>query len=575
MSSNRCRLMEDHDKRDLIEINQLIDLTDKPIGMSRDDIGWSKVKSNASNCICCCFNNSITLVTTDDSYILDHVPLDNIQFAQANASLQYLALSNHRKLAIIDLVDNNIKCGCLNHVSNSVANGSQSSSTNTLTSETKVVNLQAHGLTMSDVIFWKWIDNSNLAILSYEALYTCSINQQHINHPAYTAFSYRSRQLNMQRVFELHQNISSLCQVYDIQRDLTENYYAISSLYSTSNLLRLSSASNTHQHVQHAYSPTSSNTNILTTTTSVPTSTSGGLRSNFGSMPSRLSQLVNYEYSLDSLRSEHTSEHRHRHINSHSVGEDEVCGLVQIYCKMRDRSQLIQVHTATFTNSIPLTSPNQEHNLSLTTDGYQKSIGPTILVAANKIANRMQVHFIEMASYEHYPSQIRNASPTTKFMRLSTIDFPSSIVCSHISSANNVSNLHVALITTKHGQLYVCSVAHSTILFDITISNDIISSANLEINTQGLIVICRNGKVLLVQLKLSKLMKLLDESRTLRHISSTSNIQLSSMDMVNNNIASAGKKPNKISEDACVLEDQARLSGSLDNGFDVIISTKL
>lgn len=554
MSSHRCRLMEAHDKRDLIEINQLIDLTDKPIGLNRDEIGWSRVRSNASNCICCCCNNSITLVTTDDSYILDHVPLDNIQSAQTNASLQYLALSNDRKIAIIDLVDNELEYSCHNNNNNN----------NNLATETKVVNLTPHGLTMNDIIFWRWIDDSNLAILSYEALYTCSVNQQHINHPAYTAFSNRSRYISMQKIFDLHQNISTLCQVYDIQRDLSGNFYAISSLYSTSSLMKMNSFSNTHQ--PHTPPNASSNT--------PPTGSS--LRPNYGSMPSKLSQLVNYDCS-ESLKSEQLYDHRYRQINS-LMNQDEVGGLVQVYCKMRDRSQLIQVHAVTFTKSSQTSRLSPIFDSPILTGTQQASQrNPTILVAANKIANQLRVHFIELASHETYSlSTAQNTSATARFSRLSSIDFPSSVVCSQVDSPNNEPSLHMALITTKHGQLFVCSVTHSTILFNITIANDVISSTVPERSTQGLMVICRNGRVLLIQLKVAKLLKILDESKTLRHISSSSNIQLSSLDIANNNsIVNNEKRPDQDSSNGQSSDDHSKLSSSLDGGLDVLISTKL
>lgn len=264
--------MEAQDKSDLIEINTLIDLTDKPIGLTREEIGWSKVRSNASNCICCCCNNSITLVTTNDSYILDHVPLDNIQFAQTNASLQYLALSNHVKIAIIDLVDNDIrnqyrrKSSGSGSGSSNIYNGKNNSmNNNKLATETKIVNLSAHGLTMNDIIFWRWLNNNCLAILSYEALYTCSMSQQHINHPAYTAFSNRSRYLSMHKVLDAHEYLTALCQVTDIHQDVSGNLFAISSLYSTGSLLRINNSSNASSNTpQNSNGSISNNTNLMT-----------------------------------------------------------------------------------------------------------------------------------------------------------------------------------------------------------------------------------------------------------------------------------------------------------------------
>lgn len=547
--------MEAHNKRDLVDISQLIDLTDKPIGLARDEIGWSRVRSNGSNCICCCCNNSITLVTTDDSYILDHVPIDNILCAQTNSSLQYLAMSNNRKIAIIDLVDNDIKCGC---------GYSNNNNNNNLTTETKVVNLAAHSLTMGDIIFWRWLDDTTLAILSYQALYTCSVNQQHINHPAYTAFYNRSRYLSMQKIFDIHQNLSTFCQITDIQRDSTQNLYAISSLYSASSLVpKLASSSNTLQRP---------NANASNNHTSSAT-----LRPSFGSMPSKLSQLAGNEHLYESLKSDNLmfglrQDYHNQTVSSNtskSSNEDEIGGLVQVYCKLRDRSQLIQAHALTFTNS------SSSSSCSNTTDIDHKNdriTTPTTLVAANKFCtNQMRVHFIEMATWTdgHIFTGGQNASPVTSFDRFSSKDFPTSIVCPHVNTSDN-SSLHVALITTKHGQMFVCSVAHSTILFNTTITNDIISSTILESNTQGLMVICRNGQVLLVKLNLTRLMKLLEESKTLRHISSAHNIS-----------SSSGMKSDRVSEAYKTVDSLTKVIGNnqasttLDNGPEVLISTKL
>lgn len=557
MSSSCCKLMEAHDKRNLIEVSQLIDLTDKPIGLTRDEIGWSKVRSNSSNCICCCSNNSITLVTTDDSYILDHVPIDNIQFAQTNSSLQYLALSNHRKIAIIDLVDNDINYNC-------------NRANNNLMSETKVVNLAAYGLTMNDIIFWRWLDDTSLVILSFDALYICSIDQQHINHPAYTAFSNRSRYLPMQKIFQVHQNLSSLCQVNDVQRDDSGKIYAISSLYSTSNLLKMQPSNNTHHSTNSPINYSNS------------TGGSGTLRPSFGSMPSRLSQLVNNEYSSDSLKSDHHffDNCRNHTLSLASCSDDDTCGLIQVYCKVRDRSQLIQAHAITFTCPRPMYSLSQTKSEVLrqkkdavsSNELQQHNIeqsNPTIMITANKIGEQMKVYFTEMASIENYSSPGQSASPTVRFDHLSDKDFPTSITCSHVKPGGGNNNLHLALITTKHGQLFVCSVTHSTILFNTSITNDIISSTILESSTQGLMVICRNGQVLLVQLNLTNLLKLLDESKTLRHIKSMSNI----LECNNNNIRSSRIGDEKPSSSGEANVDQECSVSDYDP--EVIISTRL
>lgn len=540
------------DNKDLIDVTQLIDLTDKPIGLTRDNLGWTKVKANASNCICCCCNNSITLVTTDASYILDHVPIDNIQFAQANASLQQLALSNHRKLVIIDLVDGNIGDDPM------VANNGSSHSA---MKETKVVNLAAYGLTMSDIIHWRWLDDHELAILSYDALYTCHINQQNISHPAFTALANRSRYLSLERICDVHQHISASCQVTDIQRDSTKNLYAISSLFSQR--ITPSNTTSTNMNAQQQSGSPLPNTNH---SLHQALSLSAALRPSFGSVPNKLSQLTNNNKSFDSLNSDHLTDHNRSHDYSPDIEEQgEIYGLAQVYCKLRERSQLLRTHAVTFTstnNAFGLNSSSMRDSAnSIGSPGQKNS---TILVTANKTDDKIRFHFIEMYTADGFQTG-QNTSQTTRMDRMSHIDFPSSIVCSHLQSPNGTP-LHVAMITTKHGQLFVCSVTHGAILFNTSLTTDIISSTILESRTQGLMAICRNGQILLVRLNLPMIMKLLDEKKTLRYISSSHNF-LSSMDIVNNNVTSNSDPTSDVDRDA--------RSSSLDLGLDIIISTKL
>lgn len=553
------------DTKGLIDVTQLIDLTDKPIGLTRDEIGWSKVRANASNCICCCCNNSITLVTTDASYILDHVPLNDIQFAQANASLQQLALSNHRKLVIIDLVDSNIDDDPAKQRSSSISNGNGSSSNHSVAKETKVVNLAAHGVTMSDIIYWRWLDNNELAILTYDALYTCPINQQNISHPAFTALTNRSRYLSMERICDVHQHIGSFCQVTDIHRDSSKNLYAITGLYSTKSLLS-NLTSSTLNSLQQSGSPLpNSGHHNLHHALSVPTA----LRPSFGSVPSKLSQLTNNNKSFDSLNSDHLFDlHGSQDDSSNNEEQGEIYGLAQVYCKLRDRSQLVRAHALTFTSSVPQ-KPREDlaHSDESTCDNETHLKDSTILVATSKIDDKIRVHFTEMFTGDGLQTG-QNTSQTTKLDRLNHIDFPSSIVCSHLETPNEAL-LHVAMITTKYGQLFVCSVTHGVILFSTNLTTDIISSSILESRTRGLMVVCRNGQVLLAKLNLTMIKKLLDEKKILRNIPSSHSF-IGSMDLANNNLVNSASDHGQTPD-----IDREERSSSPDIGPDIIISTKL
>ena len=597
-------------RRNIVKIHQLIDLTDKPIRMKKDEISCSQVRATGSNCICCCFDNSISLVTTNDSYIIDYIPLDSIQSAQANSSLQYLAMSNKHKIAIIDLVENHdssrehsslsssslsssISCTISSSSSPSSPRSPLSSSSppspnnnngsnNKLTrSSAKVVNLASKGLTMDDVLHWRWIDESCLALITQEALYICPVDQTQINHPALTALARSSQLLSIEKVCDINRNLASkFCRITDIQRDASSNLYAISALCRSSDFY------------QANYSP-----DISTSTTNSPTQlpaaahyhyrlpsfNSSTLKHSFSSVPGRLSQLVHNERSFDSIKSANSStasETLNKSIDqTHQLSiapletgddEDELCGLVQIHCKVRDRSQLIQVHAVAFA-SCPTTldssvasSDNGQANGNGTSESSMMASEQlsTTLIAATRVEDKLRVHFIGMVTSEDLTTNGQYASPSTKFHRPdeNKFDFPVSIVCSTI---NGDAKLHVAMIATKYGQLYVCSVVYGTILFDVRVSYDVISSTVVESKTSGLMCICRNGQVLLVEFDSDKLGQLLDESRCLRPIPS--------FDFLNSDYFTSDSNRNhrRITHDNSPQSQQ----DSID--LEVLISTKL
>lgn len=544
---------------DLVEVTKLIDLTDKPIQLTRDEIGWSKVRATASNCICCCCNNSITLVTTKDSYILDHIPLDNVQFAQTNPGLNYLAISNHRKLVIIELVDS----GTLNQ---GASERNTDEGLNRHKSEVKIVNLSANGLSMSDVIHWRWLDNDTLALLTDDALFTCATHQAQINHPAYTALFERSRPLLLEKVCDVHPHLTRLCQVTDLQCDASKSLYSILGLYSTETIQNLTSGNNNQQTINQTRTENSSNAK---------------LKPSFGSMPSRLSQLVHNEQLAETIKLDRSFDLRRMasHTSLHP-NEDSVGGLVQVHCKMRNRSQLIQAHTAIFTQKVNL-------------NDFAPDAGKTLLISANKMESRMRVNFVEMATPDNpIPSTSHNWSPLTSFDNIDGQDFPTAIVCSHLNQEVG-KRLPVCMITTKYGQLYVFSINHGTKLFNTRITTEIISSAIIEADTSGLMVICRSGQVLLVKLEQGGINRLLDEKR--RHVRSnlSSSINLASMgtscesqsdndkhiryDLIVEPGALVRRQPSSIRsvESTSSLSNHGNKSSSLDAGLDVLISTKL
>lgn len=468
--------MSGRERNDLLDVSQLIDLTDKPIGLAPQDISWARVRSNASNCICCCYDNSITLVTNDDSYTLDHVPLDNIRCAQANPSLQHLAISNHSKIAIVNLLD-------IGSDSNQ-----RPSRANKPISDTKYVNLASHGVTMSDVTFWRWLDDDHLAILTTEVLYTCFVDQPKINHPAFTALSNRSQYLAMEKVCDCHSYFGKLCQITNVHRDASENIYAISGLYSTSQLIKLQS---------------DPNNNILEPT----------LRHNSSSVPSHLSRLNNstFEHAGSDSPTAGRNMGHHRSMSA-SVADDVVCGLVQVYCKNRKRSQLIQAHSVTFTG-VPNRIPDFHHQ-----GNSSQGKSNTVMIAAHKTDYQLRVYFTEMATQpSQVPTSQQGSCSTTKFAQRNYSDFPTSITCSQVPVGSVDKCMSVAFITTKYGQLFVCSVNHGSILFHTTMASDIVCSTVLESKSQGVMAICRSGRVLLAKLKASGLCKIMNEGKAIEN----------------------------------------------------------
>lgn len=485
----------------LVHVSPIIDLLDKSIGLNPHEIGWSRVRSNASNCICCCSDNSITLVTNHDSYHFDHVPLTDIQFAQANTSLQHLAISNHQKIAIVNLLD---------HETMTNIRRSHGAKFN---NETKFVNLAAHGLTMSDVIFWRWLDDECLAILTYDALYTCSLNQQRIKHPAFTALSNPSQHLMMDKVCECNTHLSELCQITNVQRDSSGNLFAISGLYSPSYgseppVTNININNNTHhqqnQHFHSKYQLNNTATRIGQT-----------LKHASASVPSQLSKLADAPKILSPSKSARHQRAKSKS-SSPSPGEYLVCGLVQVYCRSRDRSQIIQTHAVTFT-----CLDREPRKLSEGCEaGNADSSTTTIMVAAHQVGYQMRIYFTEMETCGNYlPTGEHDSCQTSRYACRDDVDFPTSINCSKISAANSgKKSLNLAYVLTKFGQLLVCSVTHSTILFCTSVTTSTVSSSVLESQSQGLVVICRNGKVLHVRLDVPEVLKLVGKRKSLKRV---------------------------------------------------------
>lgn len=589
--------------QDLIKINQLIDLTDRPISLERDEICWSNVRTSASNCICCCCNGSLTLVTTDESYVLDQIPLDNIETGQANSSLQYLALANDKQLVVLDLIEN---CLCCHVVSRTVANDQHLHRERR--SCKRLIDLDSIGLTMQDIIFWRWVDEVTLALVSAEALFVCRIDEIHIGHPATTALNRLPTQyLSLERVCDLHVDLTGHCQISDVSRDPSGNLYAITGICQ---LRPVDPKSGHHLRYVAKLVPTfntSRRHREINNSLKVPNPMSK-LKHNSRSVPGHLSSMVcDYERhqqptvtklsnfsSIDSLR--RISSSKLPQLDSllkSSCSQttvtglecrEEIRGATQIYCRLRDRTQVIQAHAVAFTTISTLdcsdTGSCESSSVKTVDRDSMDEIAPswTTLVAASRVEDVIKVYFIGMATTADLTTSGQNTSRSLEFSSYydDKMDFPIKVVCTKLDSTND--RTHAAMIVTKFGHLIVCSIKQSSILFSVHVHHDPISDAVLEDKSRGVMLISENGRVLLVKIREDKFCQILDEKRTFRHslpqnyTSDSIKRQLLpefaptlEIDSIGSDSPSLAKSPPAESVD----------SDSINSGIEILISTKL
>lgn len=588
MPAARCKVLETHEKSQLLELSHLLDLTDEPVGLRRRDVSWARVRPNAASCICCCSSdsrNAVTLVTkeeenerppqvgtsTDDfRHLLDGA---SVESAQVNDAMTQLALASASKLVVVDL-------------------GAQHASRQR--SNARVVNLAAEGLTPRDLLFWLWLDDKTLALVTGSAVLACAVNQSQVAHPALSALKLRFRLLRLRRLCSVNSFLGDFCQITNVLVNASHSLVLVAGLYSASSGVGGGSSSEADER-------------------RMPRSRRMLRANQFGSVPSQLSSLATSKLaSLDasarpanadssSLTSsassassassssfssvaafDSTSLARHKRLEPSSpLADADVYGIVQVYCRRRDLCQLIHAHAVALTNALPLKlAPSANNNNHSNTETE-----PCILVAASKLCkDSMRVYFVEIASECANGRWLtgQNAAPSTYFDDLNKSDFPSSIVCAHLNDTS--AGLHVAFVVTKHCQLFVCSISHSTILFSTNILNGepwscpstssaprvTLTCACLDRPAQGLIVVLSCGKVMLLKLRLGGLMKLLERNSSLRHISSSNSVFKDSLLRDQPRL----EAPNTV--EACnQLSDSTQLSSSLDTGLDVLVSTRL
>lgn len=364
------------------------------------------------------------------------------------------------------------------------------------------VNLSANGLTMRDVIHWQWIDQVTLGIITQQHVYTCCITQPQINHFAHSAITNRSKSLNLNKEFDCDQKLTTLCQITSIQRDATCNIFALSGLTT--------------------YLEYQKKSNTCSTLTS-----------------NRFSFMTND--SLDNYQSD----------SREGSIEENICGLVQIYCCIRKRSQTIEAHAVAF--STPLNKPKSKNKILVPTNANH-----TTLIAANKIGESIKVYFIDMPTVANTMCQ-RDPTQTIKInSRWSDCDVPTSIVCARQKELN------LAYITTKYGQMLVCDTTNSDILFQVTITSDIICCTVAEKNGQGIYVISRDGQVILVKVILDRLLNYIGGKYRNKHLEKT---LLKALDM-------AGVNNHRLSSELNEFRDKKHLNKSMDARLDCALNVE-
>ncbi|XP_074642630.1 clathrin heavy chain 2-like [Tubulanus polymorphus] len=158
--------------------------------------------------------------------------------------------------------------------------------------------------------------------------------------------------------------------------------------------------------------------------------------------------------------------------------DTSICGVTQLFSKENGISQCIPAHAVSFTRY-----------------KFDWNIFPsTVMCVASRDAQYGKFHVVELGP--HNPSNMALTSPcdVIQYPDLSDkYDFPVQI---HASS-----DLGLVYVTSKYGRLFICDLETSCYLGAIPISTDVVFASALNTQTQGLISITTDGRVLCTDVK--------------------------------------------------------------------------
>ncbi|XP_076345432.1 clathrin heavy chain 1-like isoform X1 [Tachypleus tridentatus] len=170
--------------------------------------------------------------------------------------------------------------------------------------------------------------------------------------------------------------------------------------------------------------------------------------------------------------------------------EGTVGGITQVYSVEKGLSQCIQSHSVCFTNF-----------------KFRENVwSSTVMIVTTRpgLEPMGKVHVVELGS--HKPGNFAPVFHTETFDfqdPWGRFDFPVSVQVS--------SHLGLVYVTTKFGSIYLFDLESVAPLYTQVICPDIVFSAVLKQDTQGILAVARNGQVLSIDLKRDHIVKYVEK----------------------------------------------------------------
>ena len=145
----------------------------------------------------------------------------------------------------------------------------------------------------------------------------------------------------------------------------------------------------------------------------------------------------------------------------------------------------------------------------------ENNLESTTLIAVKKTSsNTIKIYIIELGPLQKQNNCLVNRTEVLRFndsVHGQSIDFPlHCVICF---------KLGLIYVISKHGQLIICDLQSGVQLSEQQrVSEDIVISARLDIDAQSIVLIVRNGQVLLVEFDFGSLIKRFARDIKLRKI---------------------------------------------------------